>query len=596
MPSPGDRALPLAGWTVAVPRTAPRSVAVCADHLRLLGAREAGGTDIGRLVVHPPDEGKPADPLSCALAWTPLGAPRGTDEAIIQATSGLMAVHGGESRTPRRLGLDVASVAAGVLATQGILAAQLARLRGVEIREVRTSVLQGALAYLQHHLAIGTCGGTFPFQPLASGAGPPFPTADGAWVELEALGGDAWIAFWKSLGIDETQSSRAWLPFVYRYLAGRCTLPAALHDATRRLTCEALLATAASHRLAACRVRAANEVGAEGACRPWTFGEEGTASGEWSGEWPAARAATVAAPLAGWRVVEVTSRLQGPLAGHLLQQLGADVVKVEPRGGDFGRCSPPFAGSHGAAYLAYNHGKRVEELDYKCAADRARLMELVAGSDVFLHNWPRGRAHRLGLDAGTLARCNAQLVYAQASGWDAGMTEPSTIAGDQLVQAHAGCGDLLSPPDQPGFPSRLTIVDTMGGLLACEGILAALCLRARRHRGVSVDTSLFGGAMTLRGDARDRPAWGSFERPIATADGHLVVRAVSSEQRRFVVRQRFANRPAAEWVERLGAVGIPAAPVHTDLSIVPAEWVGAGVVEHVDDAAWVPAAPWAFSA
>jgi CoA:oxalate CoA-transferase len=592
MASPGDRALALDGWTVSVPHTAPRSVALCAEHLRLLGAREVGGTDIGRLVVRPPEDDAWADPLSCALPWTPLGAPRGTDETIIQATSGLMAVHGGEAGTPRRLGLDVASMAAGVLATQGILASQLSRLRGLEICEVRTSVLQGALTYLQHHLAIGTCGGTFPFQPFAAGVGPPFPTADGAWVELEALGGDAWISFWKALGIDDTQSSRAWLPFVYRYLAGRCTLPPALHDATRALTCEALLATAASHGLAACRVRAVTEVATARPWQPWTFDEAGATSDMASAE----RAGTMDAPLTGLQVVEVTSRLQGPLAGHLLRQLGADVVKVEPRGGDFGRCSPPFAGSRGAAYLAYNHGKRVEELDYKRAADRGRLMELVAESDVFLHNWPRGRADRLGLDAGTLMRRNPRLVYAQASGWDAAMVEPSSIAGDQLVQAHAGCGDLLSPTDQPGFPSRLTIVDTMGGLLACEGILAALCLRARRSSGVRVGTSLFGGAMALRGEGRARPAWGSLERPIATADGYLVVRAASSEQRRLVARQRFTDRPGREWLERLSIAGVPAAVVHTDLSIVPSEWERSGVVERVDDAAWVPAAPWGFSA
>lgn len=593
MAAQDDHALPLAGWTVATPRAAPRCIALCAEHLRLLGAREAVHTDIGRLVVHPPDEEACEEPVLCTVPWTPLDAPRGADEAIIQATSGLMAVHGGESRAPRRLGLDVASVAAGTLTAQAVLAACLARMRGVEIGEVRSSVLQGALAYLQHHLAIGTCGGAFPFQPMTEGTGPPFPTADGAWVELEALGGDTWIDFWKLMGVDERQATQAWLPFVYRYLAGRCTLPAALHDATRRHGCEALVAAARSCGLAACPVRSGDDVRAERGYRPWTLMVSDDAP---QSEWRAARASSVAAPLAGVRVLEVTSRLQGPLAGQLLRQLGAEVVKIEPPGGDFGRSSPPFAGTRGAAYLAYNHGKRVEELDYKRDADRARLMELAGESDVFLHNWPRGRAERLGLDAESMRRCNPRLVHAHASGWDAGMEEPSPIAGDQLVQAHAGCGDLLAPADEPAFPSRLTIVDTMGGLLACEGILAALCLRARHGRGVRADTSLFGGALTLRGAARGRPRWDPLERPIATAEGHLVVRAAGPHQRRLLARQRFGTRAAREWVEWLGGLGVAAAVVRTALDEVPEEWMRRGLVERVDDAMWAPAAPWTFSA
>ena len=540
-----------------------RPLDVCAEHLRLLGV----------------------DPLPCTIPSRPMDV----DESLVQASSGLMAVHGGEHGVPRRIALDVVSIATGTLAAQGVLAAQFARMRGTDTSCVSTSPLQGALSYLYHHLAIATCGGSFPFKPLMDGAGPPFPTADGAWVELEALSGDAWVAFWKAVAVDERIASRAWLPFVYRHLAGRCVLPGELHTATRRETLDSLVRVASARGVALCRVRAHDEV--TKCPTPWTFAYLNR-----SAPVSPSRTSTVDAPLAGVRVVEVTSRLQGPLAGQLLRALGAEVLKIEPRGGDFGRCSPPFAGSRGAAYLAYNHGKTVVELDYKQPADRARLFELVANGDVFLHNWPRNRAEHLGLDFLSLAKANPRIVYAHAAGWSKGMPEPAPIAGDQLVQAHSGCGDLLTFDGEPPAPSRLTFVDTMGGLLAVEGILAALCAREREPRAIGVDTSLFGGAMLLRESAVGRPARESLDCPLRTADGYLVARATCDAERETIKSLRLTTRSASEWIGPLAEAGIAAAVVHMDLACVPEQWKHTRVVEEVDDACWVPAAPWSFSA
>ena len=163
-----------------------------------------------------------------------------------------------------------------------------------------------------------------------------------------------------------------------------------------------------------------------------------------SGAVPATSAPPIDAPLAGIRVVEVTSRLQGPLAALLLRQLGASVIKVEPPGGDFGRKSVPRAGTVGAAYLAYNRRKERLELDYKEPSDRAWLIDLVRDADV-VENWPDGRAEALGLDAPALARVNPALVYVHASGWNRGRTAPRAIASDYVVQAHAALGDGIIP-------------------------------------------------------------------------------------------------------------------------------------------------------
>jgi crotonobetainyl-CoA:carnitine CoA-transferase CaiB-like acyl-CoA transferase len=638
---------PLDGWSVAIDSSAELPARICTRHLTLLGATGASSASrgaaradprvAGALVVH---RAAGADPLPCTIRWHPgTGdgdgtSPRHGSEAGIQADSGMMALHGADHGRPRRLGLDVASVAAGILAAQAVLAALLARSRGLAVPAVATSVLQGALVLLTHHVAIATCGDAFPVRlPPAPRRGSPFRTADGEWVELEALGGDAWLALWARLGVREPSiAASAWLPFVYRHLAGRCAVPDALHDATRRHTLAELRRAADECGIALCRVRTYAELLADDRTREPAGGADGGAGAPWAIEGtlgaaspPARRdAAPPAAPLAGLRVVEVTSRLQGPLAGLLLRQLGAEVVKVEPPGGDFGRHSPPLAGGTGAAYLAYNRGKQVVEIDYKRPDGRARLAALAADADVFLHNWPLGRAESLGLDAATLARANPRLVVAHASGWGPGPDEPTRVAGDQLVQAYAACGAGLNPVDEPPFPSRVTLVDATGGLLACEGVLAGLLLRERTGRGCAVHTSLLAGAMALQrhvleravpndAEARHllgRPVWGPLDRPVPTADGYLAVTVGDARTGRTLshlcgvreaahateiearIARRLHTRPAADWVRLLQAAGVPAAVVRDDVSTLPDDPRTARALECVDSSCWAPAPPW----
>jgi crotonobetainyl-CoA:carnitine CoA-transferase CaiB-like acyl-CoA transferase len=323
------------------------------------------------------------------------------------------------------------------------------------------------------------------------------------------------------------------------------------------------------------------------------------------------------------RVVEVTSRMQGPLAALLLQHLGAEIVKVEPPGGDFGRKAVPRAGSVGAAYLAYNRGKARVELDYKQPADRDRLFELIAGADVFLQNWPDGRAEALGLDAAAVTRVNPAIVYAHAGGWSHETPPPCAMASDYLVQAHAACGDGLYPDGEMARPSRLTLVDAVGGLVACEGVLSGLYRRARSGRGQHVKTSLFGGAMSLqahvlaaieRGDEsrrrQGRAQWDPFDQPLAASDGYLFAGPLTRGMRGQLARAcglrdlsdlesvaaRLRRKPAADWLATLDAAGIPAALVRRDLRTLPSDPVAARWLERADDSCWLPSAPWRFSA
>ena len=628
----------LSGCTVRGSNGAPLPVRVARRHLRALGATLsadiAGGSGSDLLIAHTADT---KDAVRFSLdSWND----EQTDdevEAVAQAVSGLMAVHGRDQGRPRRLGLDVASTATGILAASGILAALIVHARGRgRIRAVETSVLHGALAYVGHHVAIATSGKRLPVdcnprvtaeearQPPA----PPFPTADGHYVELEVLSADRWRAFWSRLGLDGADG--AWTSFALRYLSGTCRLPPCFALATSRHNGQDIVQIARSCGLSAVLVRrydallrdvAGDRASASGSDSlpaldaPWTI-----RSGSPSGYAGSGLDAKGEGPLAGLRVVEATTRLQGPLATRLLQQLGAEIVRVEPIGGDIGRTAPGAA--FRAAYSAYNQGKQVIELDYKEPRGRADLLELISTADVFLHNWPEARAERLGLDAVSLHAVNPGIVYTHASGWGSGHPGHGSITGDFLVQAHTACGEGLHVIGEPALPSRLTIVDVLGGLIATEGTLAALYHREVSGRGAAVETSLLAAALTLQseilssiangresGRRQGRPVASPFYEPVQTGDGYVFIAAGQPRVQRAMevlgldaagpvddelLANRLHGRSTAEWVRDLQASGISAAAVCTDLSTVADDGRIANCVEKAELGNLIPARPWRF--
>uniref|UniRef100_UPI000375E998 CoA transferase n=1 Tax=Nocardiopsis halotolerans TaxID=124252 RepID=UPI000375E998 len=204
------------------------------------------------------------------------------------------------------------------------------------------------------------------------------------------------------------------------------------------------------------------------------------------------------APLAGVRVVEATNRVQGPLAGLLLAMLGAEVVRVEPPGGDPMRGVPPLAGECSARFLALNRGKDAVEADLKTPSGRRAARELAATADVLLYNWPPGRAERFGLGPDDLAGDAPGLVHVHADGWGEAAPEPGALATDYLVQAHGGVAGLLAGPGEDPSPSLLTLTDVLGGILAAEGALAALLSRVRTGSGAHARTALADAARLLR--------------------------------------------------------------------------------------------------
>ncbi|MFL1378705.1 CoA transferase [Nocardiopsis protaetiae] len=433
----------------------------------------------------------------CDISWS-VGDTALMDERDVQAACGPAHLHGRARGGPRFLPVDYASVCAGVLAAQAIAAAVLARERGGPALRASVSVAGAALLAVAPYAAEATADRG---SQAAAGPGeaPPFRSADGVRFELETLDPEAWLRFWEVLGAPRAAIAAGWAPFQRRFATAVCSLPNELFAVLASLPFAAAAEAARACGVGAVPLRPPGEVTEPGPGSPWRL--RGTAPAG------APRPFTGPGPLAGLRVVEATNRVQGPLAGLLLTLLGADTVRVEPPGGDPMRGVPPLAGGLSARFAAFNRGKAAVEYDLKTAEGRRAAADLAAGADVFLYNWPPGRAERFGLGADDLADRAPGLVHVHADGWAGEDPAPGTPATDFLVQAHGGIAHLLADGGDPA-PSLVTLTDVLGGLLAAEAALAGLLLRARAGTGAAARTALVDAARLLRAAGR-----GSAHRP-----------------------------------------------------------------------------------
>jgi crotonobetainyl-CoA:carnitine CoA-transferase CaiB-like acyl-CoA transferase len=319
-------------------------------------------------------------------------------------------------------------------------------------------------------------------------------------------------------------------------------------------------------------------------------------------------------PLAGIRVVEVTSIYSGPLAGLLLAELGADVVKVESQ------AKPDLIRNAGSAphavtpvFYALNRGKRFVSIDASTATGRALLGDLAASADVFLHNIRPGKPEALGVGYETLAARNPRLIYAAISGLGTDGPDADQRVYDYVIQARVGMVDYQRDT-ATGKASLLSqvVVDKSTGLAAVQAILAALFFRERTGLGQRIDLPMLGvGLHFLWPDAMG-PQLSQIEPsvPIDALPPHLlqmpaaglvVVRtrdggeiacsptlppfdglAIAFDRPEWLVDERFAETPkrvmnfpafhaelneagarftAAELLQRLTEQGVPAGPV-----------------------------------
>ena len=204
-------------------------------------------------------------------------------------------------------------------------------------------------------------------------------------------------------------------------------------------------------------------------------------------------------PLAGYRVADFSHVMAGPYATHLLCQLGAEVIKIEPRSGD------AFRGYRGdrsfdgvsSAFVAANAGKKSIALDLKDEADRKIARRIIERSDVLVENFRPGVIERLGFSYDEVSRYNADIVFCSVSGYGQGGPYRDWPAIDNIVQATSGMmmlsGAEGDPPMRIGFP----IVDTLTGQTAAIAILSALLRRERGDGGSYIDVSMLDASLAF---------------------------------------------------------------------------------------------------
>jgi len=209
-------------------------------------------------------------------------------------------------------------------------------------------------------------------------------------------------------------------------------------------------------------------------------------------------------PLSGLRVVDWSTGMAAPRAAGMLADYGADVVRIEPPGGD------PWAALHAAPYSVFNRGKRRLELDLDSPDDRAALIDLIRHADVLIEGWPQPRAVGLGLGYDDLHAVAPQLVYCSISGFGTSSDRPDRRAYESLV--HAVVGTMAEQPGvRPGpIFEGLPFASIGAAYLACIGVVGSLLRRHDDGHGRHVETSLLDGALSfltmLWGDADDPPS------------------------------------------------------------------------------------------
>lgn len=314
-------------------------------------------------------------------------------------------------------------------------------------------------------------------------------------------------------------------------------------------------------------------------------------------------------PLDGVRLLDLSSQLSGPYCAMLLGDLGADVVKVErPGRGDDARGMAPFVRGESAPFMTFNRNKRSITLDLKAPDGLAVARRLAERADVLLENWRPGAAARLGLGWAEVHALNPRLVYCSISGF--GQTGPYAGRGgfDRIAQGMSGLMSITGEEDGPPLPVPLPVADIGAGMFATIGILAALAHRARTGEGQVVDASLLetpiawavyeASSYFATGVVPERLGPGHRTnapyQAFRTADGWInlgggspgfwpvicrvlgvvellndprfATAALRVEHRKAleaVLEARFLTAPAAEWLARLEAAGVPAGPVLT---------------------------------
>ncbi len=321
---------------------------------------------------------------------------------------------------------------------------------------------------------------------------------------------------------------------------------------------------------------------------------------------PGERPSADSRPLSGVRVVEFCQIAAGPFCAMLLGDFGADVIKIEPPGGDALRQWPPVRNGFSENFASLNRGKRSLVLDLKKPADRDVARALVLDAEVLVENSRPGAMRRLGLGWDWFAPRKPSLVYCSISAY--GQTGPRAGEGgfDLTIQAAAGVMSVTGEPDGAPVKCGVPLADFAAGLYGAYAI-ASLIARVRAGgAGGHVDVPMFATTLAVGalqtseyfgtgrnprklGSAHPRNApyqayraqdgWFAIaagnERlwravcEVADAPGLLdderfastTLRAANQAALADALGQRFGRASAAQWLERFARAGVPCAPI-----------------------------------
>jgi len=313
-------------------------------------------------------------------------------------------------------------------------------------------------------------------------------------------------------------------------------------------------------------------------------------------------------PLSNIKVLDLSRVLAGPFCTMILNDLGAEIIKVEvPETGDDSRGYGPFINGQSAYFISVNHGKKSISLNLKSEKGKKILLELVKKTDVVVENFRPGTMEKLGLGYDFLKTINPRLIYAATSGYGHTGPDSKKPGYDILVQA-AGVMGITGWPGMPPARVGLSVGDLTGGLYLTIGILSALYHRAITGEGQKIDISLLDCQVALLENAIMRyqvekknpepignrhPTITPFQAYMAS-DAYFVV-GVGSEslwktfcvaiQREDLTNHEmyatnkkrtenllalneilnpiFATKTSQEWLQIIEKAGVPCAPINT---------------------------------
>lgn len=314
----------------------------------------------------------------------------------------------------------------------------------------------------------------------------------------------------------------------------------------------------------------------------------------------------MSAPLEGVRILELTTMITGPLAGMLLADLGADVIKVEnPKGGDYFRSFR--GGLYSPHFCVYNRNKRSITVNMRSAEGRAVVLKLAERADVLIENFRPGVMERLGLSLDTLREINPRLIYCSITGFGEDGPYKDRPAYDAVAQSLAGVAGLFLDRENPQLTGP-TIADNMTGIFACYGIQGALFERERTGVARRVDVNMLTSTIAFAPDPfgyftqmdlvsdRFTRVRASQSYSFTCGDGALLAIHLSSQPKfwesliaaldaravgddpRFQTREQridnypevaealrpvFASKPRDYWMARLEEHDVPFAPINT---------------------------------